>query len=510
MIRDDTPILIGVGQVTVRDEPLDALSTPMDLMIRAAIQAADDAHVPRRTLASLDAVVVVKSFREPMRNSPETLARKLGATQAETWLTPDGGQAPQALASRFAAEIATGRKRFVLLAGAEAMDNARRLIKSGTKPDWSQPADQDADLLWPDKPMVTAHERAHGIWVATNNYALLENAYRHHAGRSIDEHQMAMGELFAGFTDVAAEQAHAWFPMRRTAAEIAETGPKNRFVAWPYTKFMNAMNQINQSAALLMTSVGEARRMGVPQDRWLFLHGCADTTELWYMHERQNYFTSPAMQLMADRAFAMAGRDIGDIDLIDIYSCFPSAVQIGRDALGLAHDDPRPLTVTGGLPYHGGAGNNYSMNAIANMADRLRATPGKFGLVTANGGYLSKHAAGIWSTEPVSGDTAWQREDPARYQPQIDCLPRPPFTETPSGKGEIETWTVTFDRSGEPTSAIIIGRLGAYDDPQATRFIANAGDDRALLQSMTEVDLVGDSGTVTTNEEQGRNLFKMG
>jgi len=290
----------------------------------------------------------------------------------------------------------------------------------------------------------------------------------------------------------------------------ATAGPRNRYVGWPYTKFMNAMNQINQSAALLMTSVGEARRMGVPQDRWLFLHGCADTTELWYMHERQNYFSSPAMRLMGERAFAMAGRSIGDIDLIDIYSCFPSAVQIGRDALGLGPDDPRPLTVTGGLPYHGGAGNNYSMNAVANMADRLRAAPGQFGLVTANGGYLGKHAAGIWSTVPVSGDAAWQREDPASYQPQIDDLPRPPFTETPSGTGEIETWTVTFDRNGGPTAAIVVGRLGAHDDPQATRFIANAGDDRDLLQSMTEADLVGVSGTVTVNEEQGRNLFRAG
>ena len=506
MICDDAPILIGVGQVTVRDEPLDALSSPMDLMIRAAIRAADDAHVPRRTLASLDAVVVVKSFREPMRNSPATLARHLGAARAETWLTPDGGQAPQALANRFAAEIAAGRKRFVLLAGAEAMDNARRLIKSGAKPAWSQPADRDAALLWPDKPMVTSHERAHGIWTATNNYALFENAYRHHLGRGINDHQIAMGRLFAGFTDVAAAQDHAWFPIRRTPEDIAETGPKNRFVSWPYTKFMNAMNQINQSAALLMTSVGEARRLGVPQDRWLFLHGCADTTELWYMHQRQDYFSSPAMRLMAERAFAMAGRDIGDVDLIDIYSCFPSAVQIGRDALGLADDDPRPLTVTGGLPYHGGAGNNYSMNAIANMADRLRAAPGQFGLVTANGGYLSKHAAGIWSTEPVSSDREWQREDRADYQPRIDSLPHPPFTETPSGEGELETWTVTFDRNGDPTAAIIIGRLGAHDDPQAIRFIANAPDDRDVLLSMTERDMVGERGSVL-RKGQDTNVF---
>lgn len=508
MNRDAVPVLIGVGQKTVRDEPLDALSTPLDLLVDGAEAAARDAGIARETLTNLDAIVVVKSFREPMRNTPEALADRLGAGTARQWLTPDGGNAPQYLVNRFCEAIARGRRRFVLLAGAEAMDNARRLIKSGAKPRWGLPSDRDPELIFADREMASAHERAHGIWQAAHVYPLFENALRGHAGASIADHQLAMGRLFSRFTEVAAESPHAWYPVRRSAAEIATASPGNRLVGWPYTKFMNAMNQVNQSAALLLTSVGYARELGVPEDRWIHLHGCADTTELWHVSERVDYHSSPAIRLMGERAFAMAGKTIDEMDFIDLYSCFPSAVAIARNELGIDGDDPRPLTVTGGLPFHGGAGNNYSMNAIAAMADKLRAQPGAFGLVTANGGYLGKHSAGIYSTDPclisTDGVAPWVREDPRTYQSRIDTMAHPPLTDTPRGRGRIETYTVVFGRDGTPERGIIIGRIGEGDDRLTPRFLANAPDDLDLLVAMTREDFLGRGGTVCPDGEINR------
>ncbi|MBT6313504.1 MAG: acetyl-CoA acetyltransferase [Alphaproteobacteria bacterium] len=503
MIDANTPVLVGVGQYTVRDEPLDALSTPMDLMERAAHAAAKDAHAPKRWLEDIDTLVVVKSFREPMRNSPAVLAARLGATNADTYLTPDGGEAPQYLVNRYAGAIARGEARSVLLAGAEAMDNGRRLIKAGQKPDWREPADRDATWLYPERPMASAYEEAHGIWIASHVYPLFENALRHRYGHTIDEHQTAMGALMQPLTAVSAASPNAWFPIQRTAAEISEPGPANRYVSWPYTKFMCAMNQINQSAALLLTSVGHARTSGIPEERWVYLHGAGDVQDIWHVSERSAYAASPAMALMGERALAQAGLEISDISYFDLYSCFPSAVAIGRDALGLSPNDPRPLTVTGGLPYHGGAGNNYSMNAVATMADQLRAEPGSFGMVTANGGYLTKHAAGIYSTMPVSGP--WHRESPATYQRQIDRLPRPPLLEAPTGQGMIETYTVTYGRDGVPNRGIIIGRMGDINDPSTPRFLANAPADAATLTAMTETDFIGTSGAVSRQGDI--NLF---
>jgi acetyl-CoA C-acetyltransferase len=503
MIDDNTPVLVGVGQHTVRDEPLDALSTPMDLMEQAALAAAEDALAPTLWLEDIDALVVVKSFREPMRNSPAVLAARLGATSADTYLTPDGGEAPQYLVNRYADAIARGEARSVLLAGAEAMDNGRRLIKSGQKPNWREPAEQDAIWLYPERPMASPYEEAHGIWIASHVYPLFENALRHRYGHTIREHQTAMGTLMQPLTAVAAASPHAWFPIQRTAAEISEPGPANRYVSWPYTKFMCAMNQINQSAALLLTSVGHARTSGIPEDRWVYLHGAADVQDIWHVSDRSDYATSPAMSLMGKRALAQAGLEISDINYFDLYSCFPSAVAIGRDVIGLSRDDPRPLTVTGGLPYHGGAGNNYSMNAIATMADKLRGKPGTFGMVTANGGYLTKHAAGIYSTKPVSGP--WERENPATYQRQIDRLPRQPLLEATTGQGMIETYTVTYGRDGVPNRGIIIGRMGDISDPLAPRFLANAPADTATLTAMTETDFIGIGGAVSRQGDI--NLF---
>ncbi|MEM7405553.1 MAG: acetyl-CoA acetyltransferase [Pseudomonadota bacterium] len=503
-IADDTPVLIGVGQLTVRDEPLDALSSPLDLIERAADLAADDAGLGRAALAGIDQIAVVKSFREPTRNSAESLANRLGVENAEHWLVPDGGQAPQALVNHYAEAIADGRARYVLLAGAEAMDNARRLIKSGGKPNWQEPAEHDAKYLFPDKPMGTRHESDHGIWRANHVYPLFENALRGHYGETIAEYQQRLGALFARFTDVAAESPTAWFPVRRSAGEIASVGPKNRYVAFPHTKFMNAMNQINQSAVLLITSVGQARKLGVPAARWVYLHGCADTSERGFMSGRVNYHSAPAVKVMAEQALGMAGKSIEDIDFIDIYSCFPCAVAIARDEFGIDRDDTRALTVTGGLPFHGGAGNSYSMNAIATMADRVRETPGSYGFVSANGGYLSKHAGGIYSTDAIHG--RWSREDPASYQGAIDALPAPALNEQPSGPARLETYTVTFGRDGAPERGIVIGRLGHDDDTTAPRFLANLPEDRALLESVTEQDFLGMRGQVS--HEGGLNRFE--
>ena len=499
----ETPILVGVGQLTVRNEPLDKLSSPLDLIEAAAKLAALDAGLNPAQLANLDQIAVVKSFREPTCNSAESLANRLHAKHAQHWMLPDGGQAPQYLVNHFAQEIAERRAKLVLLSGAEAMDNARRLIKTGQKPAWSEPAEHEPQYLYPDQAMGTKHESDHGIWRANHVYPLFENALRGHYGESIDAYQQTLGKLFSRFSDVAANSPTAWFPVRRSPAEIAEVGPKNRYVAFPHTKFMNAMNQINQSAVVLMTSVSHARELGISESRWLYLHGCADTIEHGFMARRVNYYASPAIKVMGEHALAMAERNIEQIDLIDIYSCFPCAVAIARDELGIERDDPRALTVTGGLPFHGGAGNSYSMNAIATMTDLLRAAPGTFGMVTANGGYLSKHSAGIYSTTPVN--KPWERVAPATYQAQIDALASPELIQLPHGSGTIETYTVAYGRDGNPERGIVIGRMGHANDPLAPRCLANFPADPALLSSVTKIDYLGCAGHIT--QANGINVF---
>jgi acetyl-CoA C-acetyltransferase len=271
-------------------------------------------------------------------------------------------------------------------------------------------------------------------------------------------------------------------------------------IGFPYPKYLNAIMEIDQAAAVLMTSVATARALGIDPSRWIYVRGCADAHDIWFVSERVNYFSSPAIRLAGHKALTMAGVTLDEIDYFDLYSCFPSAVQIGRDMLGIPIDDPRPLTVTGGLPYHGGPGNNYTMHGIATMLDKLRAKPGSTGLVTGLGWYATKHSVGVYSASPP--DTPFVREDPHQYQPQIDNEPHPAVAHEPSASGTIETYTVIHDRDGTPMRGIIIGRL---DDGR--RFLANTASDRAVLESLMTREAIGRHGTVTHRD--GSNHFEV-
>jgi acetyl-CoA C-acetyltransferase len=330
-------------------------------------------------------------------------------------------------------------------------------------------------------------------------YPLIENAIRAARGRSVEAHQQAIGALMARFAAVAAANPLATRREGYTAEQLTAVDDRNRWIGYPYPRLMNANAFIDQSAAVVMTSVATARELGIPRDKWVFLHGCADGHDHWYVSERVNLHSSPTIRAASCQALAMAGKSIEQIDVIDLYSCFASAVQIGCQELGLAEDDARGLTITGGLPYFGGPGNNYVTHSISEMLRRLRARPGAFGLVTANGNYVTKHSFGVFSTDALAGP--WRRESPAVLQAQMDALPKAPITETPQGAATIETYTVMHGRDG-PEFAVVFGRLAATGQ----RFIANLPDDPAGLWDLQNRDSLGRPGQVQRAAD-GRNIF---
>ena len=228
-----------------------------------------------------------------------------------------------------------------------------------------------------------------------------------------------MGALFAPFTEVAAGNPDAAAPVRRSAAELVTVTPANRLIADPYPRYVVAREKVNQGAAVLLMSVAAARRLGVPPERWVFLHGHADLRERDLM-ARADLAAGPASVLAARHALEVAGIGVAELATIDLYSCFPVPVFNICDGLGLALDDPRGLTVTGGLPFFGGPGNNYSMHAIAETVRRARLAPGSYGFVGANGGVMSKYSAGVYSARPAG----WVADRSASLQAEVDSLGR--------------------------------------------------------------------------------------
>ena len=307
-------------------------------------------------------------------------------------------------------------------------------------------------------------------------YPMFEQAVRIAAGESSDEHRRRIGELWSQFSAVAEANPHAWSRNPLSAEEIWQPGPGNRMISWPYTKLMNSNNMVDQGAALILMSAEKAGYLQIPSERWVFPYAGTDAHDTYAIGERAEFYRSPAIRIAGRRALELAETGIDDVGLIDLYSCFPSAVQVAAAELGLPVGDPaRPLTVTGGLTFAGGPWNNYVTHAIATMAERLVASPGARGFITANGGWLTKHSFGVYGTDPPAHEFRW--ED---VQSVVDREPTRTGVVEWSGVGTVESWTTPFNRGGAADKAFLAVRTP--DDSRTLALIADPTEAEATVR----------------------------
>ena len=266
-------------------------------------------------------------------------------------------------------EILAGKADIIILTGGETTRTRARMTKAGVTPEW-RTTDEAPTPVSEDLRMNMPEELERRIMMPIQIYPLFETALRARSGRSIDEHQRHISELWSRFAEVATNNPYAWDRKGHTAEEIRTVTEKNRMVGFPYPKMMNSNNDVDMSAALLMCSAATATSLGVPRDRWVFPQSGTDCHEHHFISHRWTFDRTPAIELGGRMALELAGTGLDDVDLIDLYSCFPAAVQLGAQSLGLPLD--RPLTRTGGLPFAGGPWNNYVMHSIATVMRELR------------------------------------------------------------------------------------------------------------------------------------------
>ncbi|WP_285472543.1 SRPBCC family protein [Actinoplanes sp. NBRC 101535] len=437
-----TPVIVGVGQVSDHGtEPRDG--DPVSLAARAARSAAADCGAGERIWAEVDLVGYVASVSWQYPDAAALLADRVGARPSETvQTTVFGGDGSLRLLNDAAAAIVDGRARVALLGGGEAAATAAAAERAGITLDWPR-QDDDAvpgRTIGVDTAPNTDAEIEAGLVAPIHLYALIQSTLPGGAG-----------ELWSRFSRVAAGNPYAWRRESLTAAQVAAPGPGNRPIADPYPKLMTANLQVNQATGIILCSVAAATEAGIPQEKWVFPHVGAHATDEWYVTERSSLNESPAIRANGRAVLDHVARDIGQIRYVDLYACFPSAVQIGAAELGLPLDDPdRPLTVTGGLTMAGGPGNNYSSHAVATMVPLLRAAPDDHGLVTALGWYLTKHAITLLSATPperpfadLDADAAASREKPRKV------------AEGYTGPATLEAFTTTYHRDATPEALIV-------------------------------------------------------
>ena len=444
-----SPVIVGVGQYVHRAATVDDGVEPVALMLEAVVAAAADAGLAS-VPAAVDSIRVVNLLSWRYGNPAWVLAQRLGIDAIELAYTTAGGNSPQALVNRTALDIAAGRADLVVLAGGEAWRTRMRIKRAGTIVDWAKAPDTATPLTIGDElDMTHPAEAARGIYLPVQVYPLFESAIRAAAGTPPDEHVAEIAELWSRFSAVAATNPYAWTTEAMTPEQIATVTPHNRIVGLPYRKVMNANNDVDMAAAIIMCSAERAGALGIPRDRWVFPHAGTDCHEHPYVSNRWSFAETPAIRVGGRRALELAGVGIDDVAIVDLYSCFPSAVRLGAASLGL--DVASQLTRTGGLSFAGGPWNNYVMHAIATIVGELRDRPADRALVWANGGYLTKHSFGIYAADPPQ--RGFRHDHPQR---EIDELPSRPLADGDAATtaAVIEAYTVMYERSGTPQQAI--------------------------------------------------------
>lgn len=498
MASENIPVIIGAGQVTKKEASGVIGGSPVDLMVEAVTVAAEDGGLTRQGLQKADLLVTTSLFSDDgIINPPGCVVDRLDLPDARCLVSGFGGIMPHAMLRHALKAVAENKARLVILTGAEAQYTMQQAKNSKTFAGWNLVSGHPC--LPPLTPLglfdgACETEHIHGLSLPATVYPMFENALRRRYGRTIADHACKLGELMSRFSCVAAQNSRAWFPESLTPKEITTVSDANRNTAFPYTKRMNAMLGVDQAAALIVTSEAQARKMGGDPSTWVYVHGYAEASDHWHILEREAYGFSPAIDIVGRTALTQAGVTLEDIDFFDLYSCFPVAVQVTRDMLGIAENDDRPLTVTGGLPYFGGPGNNYVMHSMAQMVEVLRQHPGKTGLVTGNSFYMTKHSAAVCSTRPPENNAA-ATADISLCQKAVDLRPKHKMDPRPSGRATVETYTVIYDRSNSPGKGVVIGK-----EENGKRFAAYTPPDQRLLSAMVGEDFCGVTGTVVSKD----------
>ena len=365
-----TPVLVGQGQIVNRTNTLADAREPAVLIAEAIRQATSDANLS--AIPEIDALHIVRLLSWKYTNPAHTVASLLGIKAHTYGITPHGGNMPQLVINKLAREIQSGQLDIAIVAGGESSYSRSRAQRENVTLDWTndKTVAPPPETIIDDAAMSSPEEIARKIVLPIQIYPMFESAIRAEAKRDINQHDQMISELWSRFSNIAATNEFAWSNTALTAEQVRTITPKNRMIGLPYRKVMNSNNQVDMAAALIICSVSKATQLGIPRDKWIFPLAGTDCHEHYYISNRFSFAETPAIKLGGEMACKLAEKSLQDMSLIDLYSCFPSAVQLGAKSLGLSLD--QQLTITGGLSFAGGPWNNYVMHAIATMMIKLR------------------------------------------------------------------------------------------------------------------------------------------
>ncbi len=490
MVPERLPVIVAVGERVDRPQQVENAMEPIALMMAALKACEEDAavsllpHVTRLSLVGL----ISWQYRDPVR----LLCDRLSIEPAERINASMGGETPVRLIHEAAIEIARGVEIVAAIVGGEASHARGKARKQGAKLNWTPSVSREDGVKFPSTRLaLSSLARELGAGDPASIYPFYEMATQASWGETPREGREADAEVWAKYASVAAVNPNAWIRSAPSAETIATVCADNRMVSWPYPKLMVANPAVNQAGAVIVMSLAMARKLGVPEDRLVYVWGGAHAVEPEDYLLRDRYDHSTAQAAVLHRAVDIAGGDVARIDHMELYSCFPVVPRMAMRAMGLDEKTTVP-TVAGGLTFFGGPLNNYMSHATAAMVRTLRNHPGNLGLLYGQGGYVNKHQSLVLSTtppiSPISLDSSVQSAADAARGPVPQLAPKY------VGPATIETYTVTYARDGEPLQGVVIARTPSGDRTMAR---VPAGDAQGIgLLTSLDRSAIGVEGVI--------------
>ncbi len=495
MENNNIPIIIGAAQFTQRKNSSKLLD-PLSLMVKTSLDAIQDTEV-ENLVDYIDAIYMINISSWSYEDAPGELSSRLDIEPTKKVYLPDGGHSPQMLVNRAAKAITSGKHSCILIAGGEAAYSIFKTFKNQQPQHWPEKKDPEyiEQKLWE---YTNEIEYKYGFRWAPLTYAIFESALRSSSGRSPKEHRMYLGKLFEHFSKYVEKNSFSWTQQRYNAEEIITPTPENRYIDYPYTKRMCANFFVDQSASVIITSEEIAKLLNIECNKWVYVMGGADLHNIPKVTRRPRLDTSPAVKEASRFALEQAGLTLKDIDAFDLYSCFPSIVEIIMNELGISEEDPRDLTITGGLPYFGGPLSVYSLHSIVKAVELIRNNPSLKIMILANGGYNTIQSIGIYGSKAPK--IPWGVRDDSKIQESILEKSLPPPVEKANGPLTIEGYTIIYNREGQPERGIVIGTL---ENGHRTLAIINGAN---LLITLETQELVGRTFMIQYDSNVDRNI----
>ncbi|MDA9143552.1 acetyl-CoA acetyltransferase [Gammaproteobacteria bacterium] len=469
----NTPVVIGISSIQQKGS-YDDLDEALILMEKATQKAISDSTNPN-IVNYIDQIQIPKGFWK-YRDPGKWIAKRNGMKSAKTTVTKIG-VLQQNLINTACKDIVDGKINASLIIGGEARYKKIQALKENkvfvetelnTNPDYYVKADHD---------LQTQDERDELGLMAVGYYAILETAYRAQKKLSIQEHKEKISKLYEVFSKIAKENPDGWLDKSLTANEIIEASKSNPLQALPYNKFHCTSWNVNQASAIIICSENLANNLRIPSSKRVYPVASSESNHMIAPIQRPHLSKSYGLDLAVKFIKDVCRNNNIEPNLYELYSCFPIAVQMFSDSLGLNENQSK--TVTGGMSFAGGPLNNYMIHSTVKMLSKIRSDHSNIGLVTGVSGMMTKQALALWSKKPLIDfitkdvtEEAKLKEAPVQMSEELE------------GMATIIGYTIFKDNNGELKAVI-------YSEDSKKKRKVLISYDKEILKSMGEEEWVG-------------------